>query len=123
EAARPAADEDAGRPGPRGREAAEPPDLAPGVRPLENMSQQPTIVQLLHSLNVGGAEVLAARIGRQLRERYRFLYVCLDGLGVLGEQLRAAGFVVHLMDRRPGIDWRMAYRLSRFLRQEQVDLI
>lgn len=87
------------------------------------MTQPPTVVQLLHSLNVGGAEVLAARIGRQLRERYRFLFVCLDGLGLLGEQLREEGFSVTVMDRRPGIDWRMTYRLSRFLRHENVDLI
>ena len=86
--------------------------------------QQPfTICQLLHSLNVGGAEVLAARLGEQLRGRYRFLFACLDGLGPLAEQLRADGFPVHLLDRRPGVDWRVTWRLSRFLRRERVDLI
>lgn len=82
-----------------------------------------TICQLLHSLNVGGAEVLAARLGRRLRDRYHFLYACLDGLGPLGEQLRAEGFQVEVLDRQPGVDWRMTFRLSRFLRREGVDLI
>ena len=65
-----------------------------------------TICQVLHSLNVGGAEVLAARLARKLRGSHRFLFVCLDGLGPLGEQLRAEGFPVRVLGRRPGVDWR-----------------
>ncbi len=83
----------------------------------------PTICQLLHSLTVGGAEVLAARLGRQLHERYRFVYVCLDELGLLGEQLRGEGFPVHVLGRKPGVDGRLTFRLARLLRQEGVDLI
>ena len=41
----------------------------------------PLICQLLHGLRVGGAEVLAARLARRLRPRYRFRFVCLDELG------------------------------------------
>src|SRR5262245_55930534 len=87
------------------------------------MTQPPTVCQLLHSLTVGGAEVLAARIGRQLRGRYRFVFACLDELGLLGEQLRAEGFAVHVLDRQPGVDWRLTWRLARLLRSEEVDLV
>lgn len=83
----------------------------------------PTICQVLHSLQVGGAEVLAARLARQLRDRYRFLFVCLDHLGTLGEELRAEGFPIEVLDRRPGLDWRSTFRLARLLRRERVDLL
>lgn len=82
-----------------------------------------TICQLLHGMRVGGAEVLAARLARQLRERYRFVFVCLDELGSLGEQLAEEGFPVHVLGRRPGIDWRCMLRLAGILRNEHVDII
>jgi glycosyltransferase involved in cell wall biosynthesis len=82
-----------------------------------------TVCQVLHSLHVGGAEVLAARLARRLRDRYRFLFVCLDELGGLGEELRAEGFPVHVLGRRPGLDWRLALRLAGLLRRERVGVI
>jgi len=77
----------------------------------------------LHSLRIGGAEVLAARLARQLQGRYRFLLVCLDELGTLGEELRTEGFTVEVVERRPGLDLKCAWRLAKLLRREQVDLI
>jgi glycosyltransferase involved in cell wall biosynthesis len=77
----------------------------------------------LHHLQVGGAEVLAARLGRELRRDFRVLFVCLDELGTLGEQLRGEGFEVEVLGRRPGVDWGCVLRLARLLRREQVDLI
>ncbi len=88
------------------------------------MSGPPTICQLLHSLSVGGAEVLAARLVRgQLRQRYRFVFACLDQLGTLGEELRAEGFPVEVFERCPGVDLRCMRRLRRFWQREQVQLI
>jgi L-malate glycosyltransferase len=83
----------------------------------------PVICQLLHGLRVGGAEVLAARLARQLRDRYRFVFVCLDELGTLGEKLRVDGFPVHVLGRRPGLDWRCPLRLAGLLRRERVALV
>jgi glycosyltransferase involved in cell wall biosynthesis len=82
-----------------------------------------TVCQVLHSLQVGGAEMLAARLARQLREQFRFVFVCLDALGTLGEQLHDEGFPVHVLGRKPGLDWRCSLRLGSLLRQEGVDLI
>jgi L-malate glycosyltransferase len=82
-----------------------------------------TICQVLHGLRIGGAEVLAAGLARRLRDRFRFCFVCLDECGELGEQLRDEGFAVHVLDRRPGIDWRCTWRLARWLRREQVDVV
>jgi glycosyltransferase involved in cell wall biosynthesis len=82
-----------------------------------------TVCQILHGLNVGGAEVLAARLARQLREVYRFVFVCLDELGTLGEALRDEGFPVEVIGRRPGLDFRCARRLADIMRRERVDLV
>jgi glycosyltransferase involved in cell wall biosynthesis len=84
--------------------------------------ERPTICHVLHSLNVGGAEVLAARLARQLGE-FRALFVCLDELGTLGRQLRDEGFSVEVLGRRPGVDWRCVLRLAWLLHRERVDLI
>jgi glycosyltransferase involved in cell wall biosynthesis len=82
-----------------------------------------TICQVLHTLQVGGAEVLAARLARQLRDRYRFVFACLDALGTLGAQLRDEGFPVHVLNRRPGLDWRCSWSLARLLRRERVAIV
>jgi glycosyltransferase involved in cell wall biosynthesis len=67
--------------------------------------------------------VLAARLARQLGGVYRFVFFCLDELGTLGEELRAEGFPVQVLGRRPGLDWRCAWLLGSLLRRERVDLL
>jgi len=86
-------------------------------------SDRPATCQLLHSLKVGGAEMLAAQLARHLQDSYRFVFVCLDELGTLGEELRSEGFRVEVLERRPGVDWRCVMRLARLLRRERVDLL
>ncbi len=83
----------------------------------------PTICQVLHSLVVGGAEVLAARLARALAPQYRFVFACLDELGTLGEELRSEGFLVEVLRRRPGIDWRCMKALRRLWQREGVALV
>lgn len=83
---------------------------------------QTTICQVLHSLGIGGAEVLAAEIARRLSSRYRFVFACLDSLGPLGEQLVRDGFRVEVLQRQPGLDWRCAFRLAKFQREERVTI-
>ena len=87
------------------------------------MTSKPTICQVLHSLSVGGAEVLASKLTRSLGARYRFVFACLDGLGTIGEQLRGEGYCVELLQRRPGIDFGCFRRLARFWQQHEVALV
>jgi glycosyltransferase involved in cell wall biosynthesis len=82
-----------------------------------------TVCQVLHTLQVGGAEVLAARLARRLEGPYRFIFACLDGLGTLGERLRDEGFPVTVLGRRPGLDLGCARRLAGLLRRERVDVV
>jgi L-malate glycosyltransferase len=82
-----------------------------------------TICHLLHTLNVGGAEVLAARLARQLSSKFRFVFACLDDLGSLGVQLRHEGFVVEVLQRRPGVDFGCMSRLREFWRRQKVEMV
>lgn len=81
------------------------------------------VCQVLFTLTLGGAEVLAARLARRLSERFEMMFVCLESLGPLGDQLIDEGYEVHVLGRQPGIDWRCARRLAALLRQERVDLV
>ncbi|MBN2021530.1 MAG: glycosyltransferase [Pirellulales bacterium] len=87
------------------------------------MKANPTVCQLLHGLTVGGAEVLAARLARRLRDRYQFVFFCLEERGPLGEELRDEGFPVEVVGRHPGIDPRCMRRLARLWRQHRVALV
>jgi glycosyltransferase involved in cell wall biosynthesis len=82
-----------------------------------------TVCQVLHSLGVGGAEVLAARLARRLAGSFRFQFVCLDDQGTLGQELREEGFPVWVLGRRPGVDWRCSWQLAKLLRRERVDVV
>ena len=82
-----------------------------------------TVCHLLHALHVGGAEVLAARLARRLGHAFRFVFVCLDELGTLGQELRREGHTVHVLGRRAGLDWPCASRLGGLLRRERVGLV
>ncbi|MCI0684582.1 MAG: glycosyltransferase [Gemmataceae bacterium] len=82
-----------------------------------------TVCHVLHSLNVGGAEMLVVRLARKLRDKCRFVFACLDELGVLGEELRKEGFTVEVLDRKPGFDPGCAWRLGRFWRRERVHVV
>jgi glycosyltransferase involved in cell wall biosynthesis len=77
----------------------------------------------VHSLHYGGAELLARRFAVGLQSEFRPVFACLDALGPLGEEVREAGVPVCVLRRRPGFDLRCAWRLSRWLRRQKVDLV
>ncbi len=99
-------------------------DDAPTPPPADHRSaRHATVCQVLHSLTIGGAEVLAANLARRLSDRYRFVFACLDDLGPLGEQLRSEGFLVEVLGRKEGFDVRCVRRLAQFARSHHVDVI
>lgn len=87
------------------------------------MRQPLAICQVLHSLNIGGAEVLAARLARGLQGEFRFVFACLDEAGAMAADLQREGFAVAHVERRPGIDLACQRRLARFWREQQVDVV
>lgn len=82
-----------------------------------------TVLQLLHGMSVGGAEILAAGLARRLRGQFRFVFACLDHIGELGAELRDEGFPLVVLDRESGLDWRCSQALKRVVAEKQVTLI
>lgn len=82
-----------------------------------------TVCQILHSLNLGGAEVLAHRLATNLGSKYRFVFACLDEVGLMADDLRGRELTVEHLQRRPGLDLKCARRLADLLRREEVDVV
>ena len=95
----------------------------PALLGSRHLTRTATVCHILHGLQVGGAEVLAAALARRLGDQIRFVFICLDELGTLGAQLRSEGYPVHVLNRRPGVDWRCIAGLGALLRRERVDLV
>lgn len=84
---------------------------------------RPVICHVLHSLGIGGAEVLADRLARGLANRFRPMFVCLDELGELGQKRRESGMPIELLKRQPGLDRACARRMAAIWDQAGVDLV
>jgi L-malate glycosyltransferase len=82
-----------------------------------------SICLLVHGLPIGGAEVLVDRLARGLRHHYRFVIVCLDQVGELGEKLARDGLKVVRLGRRPGFDWRCVRQLSTLFAIEEIQIV
>jgi N-acetyl-alpha-D-glucosaminyl L-malate synthase BshA len=74
-------------------------------------------------MQTAGAEMLVAETIRRLARRIDPVVFCLDGVGALGEQLLGEGVEVVVLDRRPGRDWRVAWRLAREVRSRRIQLL
>lgn len=78
---------------------------------------------VLHVMQTAGAEVLVRRIIESAGASIQPTIFCLDALGDLGEQLVADGIDVHVLNRRPGIDWDLPKRFARAIRQRNIELL
>ena len=85
--------------------------------------RRPVLCQLVHTLNVGGAELLARKFAEAVRDRCDVVFVCLDSAGVMAKELATSGLVVEVVGRKPGFDLRCAWRLRQILGRHQVDLV
>lgn len=75
------------------------------------------IVQVLHSLECGGAERLALRLAQGLAPDYRTTFICLDARGPLATEAEQGSFDVHVLYRRAGLDWSCRRRLHYLFNQ------
>jgi L-malate glycosyltransferase len=78
---------------------------------------------VLHGLQVAGAEMLVVQIIERLRGHIQPTIFCLDGIGALGEQLDPTEVDVIALDRRPGRDFRVAWRMARHVRRLGVEIL
>jgi glycosyltransferase involved in cell wall biosynthesis len=78
---------------------------------------------VLHVMNVAGAEVLVAETIRRLGMRIEPVIFCLDEVGALGHRMREEGVDVVAFDRRPGLDFRIAWRMAAEIRRRALDVV
>ena len=83
-----------------------------------------TVMQVTWSLVAGGAETYALTVASGLdATKYRSLMCGIDQGGALEPEVRRRGIPYHIMNRRPGLDWRLMGRMFGLLRRERVDVI
>jgi sugar transferase (PEP-CTERM/EpsH1 system associated) len=82
------------------------------------------ILQVVHSLAIGGTERVVCDLVRVFNDtEFRTSVCCLDGLGEFGEDLRRQGVDVHVLDRKPGLDFSLSSCLRDLYSREKIDLI
>jgi glycosyltransferase involved in cell wall biosynthesis len=88
------------------------------------MSGPVHILQLVHSLFVGGTERVVCELVRAFNNsEIRTSVCCLDGLGEFGQELIGERVRVHVLNRKPGLDLSIISRLRQIYRNEKIDLI
>lgn len=87
------------------------------------VDERATVCHVLHTLHVGGGEVLARAFALANENEFLPVFALLDDLGDLGQELRAQGYAVEVLGRRPGFDRRCVKRLRAFLRRERVAVV
>lgn len=81
------------------------------------------ICQVLHSLECGGAERLAVRLGEKLARRCFVSFCLLDAAGPLADAIRETRIPVEIIGRRPGLDLACARRLRRRWRLDRPSVV
>jgi len=84
---------------------------------------KPRVAHVLHSMTVAGAETLAALMIRRMHDEFDFAVLLLDEIGPLGEEIRASGIPVEVLERRPGANLDLVPRAARVLRGWRADLV
>jgi L-malate glycosyltransferase len=91
--------------------------------PLPLLTKSIRVGFVMHKMQVAGAEVLVAEMIRQLKGRIEPTIFCLDAIGEIGEQLRDEGVRVVVLNRKPGRDWGVAYRLRDSIREHSIQVV
>jgi len=76
-------------------------------------------MQVVLSLRVGGLERVVLDLIQNASEEFRFIVCCLEEPGAWGSE---APHVVAL-HKKPGVDWRLFWKIARLARAEKVDVI
>jgi glycosyltransferase involved in cell wall biosynthesis len=81
------------------------------------------IAHVVLSLPVGGTERLVEQMVRNPPPGAEAACICLDGEGTIGTDLREAGFPVHVLGRKPGLDLSLPRKLARVAAENRYDIL
>ncbi len=82
----------------------------------------PRLAHVVLAMPVGGTEKLAERMVRFPPQPFRATCICLDSLGELGEGLRRDGIEVVCLNRKPGFDWTLPWKLAKYAREKKITI-
>lgn len=77
------------------------------------MTRRRRVLHIVHSLNLGGAERLAAQLSMTLSDEFDITVACLDDTGLWAKEVRDAGVPVVELFRQPGLDAVVALRIAK----------
>ena len=81
------------------------------------------VMQVLHTLEIGGAEKLAYDIAKKFDSPFEFSFFCLDDLGYLSDVIRKEGGNTYCFGRKQGWDFSLIKRFASLLTEKEVDII
>lgn len=83
-----------------------------------------TVMQVTWSMVAGGSEMYAFTIASGLDPlKYKSVMCALDKGGAMEEEIHRAGIPFEVMNRRPGIDIGLMWRLYKLFRKHKVDVV
>jgi hypothetical protein len=86
--------------------------------------QQPkTIMQVVLSLHVGGLERVLVDLVNHSSDEFRFIVYCLENTGPLAGEIAPNRGKVVSPGKRPGVDWRMFWKIAALPRRENIAVI
>lgn len=82
------------------------------------------VLQLVQGLEIGGLEKIVLSLITHLDPSLvRVSVCCFDYLGPLATEANTKGIEVCLLKRKPGIDWSYPWRLCRFLKDRNIQVL
>ena len=88
------------------------------------MKELINILHLIQGLEIGGLEIMVVSLLERIdRSQYRPSICCYDSLGSLSQGLTEKDIGVHLLRRRPGIDFLYPFKLARHLKKSKIKIL
>jgi len=81
------------------------------------------VLQVLHTLEIGGAEKLAYDISTNFDPSFKFSFCCLDSLGYISDLILREGGDVFCLKRKEGIDFNSAKQFANLIFEKEIDII
>tara|TARA_R110002073_G_scaffold293075_1_gene458536 strand:+ start:93733 stop:94863 length:1131 start_codon:yes stop_codon:yes gene_type:complete len=84
---------------------------------------KPLVVHIIDRLPPDGAERLLCELLRYRSDDFRYQVLCLVEGGEFESVIRAMGVPIHILGKKPGVDFLMLFRLWCWLRRERPTIV
>jgi len=80
-------------------------------------------MQVVLGLRVGGLERVVVDLVNHASDEFRFVVCCLEEPGPWASEIPPDRGKVVALDKKPGVDWRLIWKIASLARAERVDVI